>query len=192
MRSFLTRLAASALLACGAGVVMAAPVELAGQQPYRGDVNGVQSDSSGTPPYSQSFTAPANSTLNEIVWWGYRRQDGGGPDNFTVDLGGVTQTGSLAVTVDTVTPNGPLLKYTLDIADQLLAANVLTIQNDGAFEWYWQGTTAQPFDDPLPFPVAFSLIGTLADPGVVPEPGTLALVSAAGLACVALRRRRAV
>ena len=186
MHSFVPRLAVSALLAYSAGV-FAASVELAGQPPYAGGLNGVESDG-GTPPYAQSFTAPANSTLDKIVWWGYRLNDqsGGAADNFDVRLGGVMKTGALTVALD-----GLLQKYTLDIADEALTANLLSIQNDVPdFEWYWQGTGSASFDDRLPFPVAFSLIGTLGGPGTVPEPDTLALFGVAGLGWMAMRRRR--
>ena len=183
MHPSVPRFAASALLACAVGA-WAVPVELAGQAPYAGTLNGVESDS-GTTPYVQSFSALANATLDQIVWWGYRLNDqsGGAADSFDVRLDGVARTGTL-----TVTPDGLLRKYMLDIVDSPLTASRLSIQNDGAFEWYWQGTSAMPYVDPQPFPVAFSLVGVAA----VPEPATLALAltGLAVVACLAPRRRR--
>lgn len=185
MHSFASRLAVSALLAYAVGA-FAAPVELAGQAPFTGALNGVQSDG-GTTPYTQSFTAPANSTLNRIVWWGYRLNDqsGGAADNFDVQLDGVAKAGTLSVASE-----GLLQKYTLEIADEALSASVLSILNDGAFEWYWQGATAALFDPSATFPVAFSLVGTLAPAGTVPEPGMPALIGLATLAGLAPRCRR--
>lgn len=188
MHPHLHRFALTALLAWGTAAT-AAPVQLAGQAPYALDINGVQADA-GTGSYQQAFTAPGNATLDKIVWWGYRIDPlgSGDPDDFEVAIDGVAKTGSLTVEVAGTRQN--FLKYTLDIADEALAAGgtLSIVQNAPSFEWYWQGTGAAAYVDQSPFAVAYSLLGTAGD-GTVPEPGSLALVGLAGLAWAASRRR---
>ncbi|MDL2337042.1 MAG: PEP-CTERM sorting domain-containing protein [Pseudomonadota bacterium] len=190
MNSTVRRLVVSALMVCVTGA-MAAPVQLAGLDPYKGGINGVQSDGSTPPAYTQGFTGiKSNSTLDLIVWWGYRLNDdsnGTAPDNFEVTVDGVVKSGSLSVATD-----GDLQKYTLDIADELLTGvgGTLGIFNDGAFEWYWQGIDNRDFGTSDTFPVAFRLLGSTEN--AVPEPSGSALLGIAGIACgVASRRRKA-
>jgi hypothetical protein len=186
----LKSIAAIALCAC-AGASSAAV--LAGFSPYGVALNGAEADPSAT-AYTQAFSAPSGATLDKIVWWGYRLNatSPGGPyaDDFTVQLGAVTQTGSLTTAVESVISTVDLVRYTLDVTDALLTATSLSIVSNGLdFEWYWQATDASAFGNP-DFRVAFNLLGTLPT-STTPEPGSLALVALAGLALLAAQRKRA-
>jgi hypothetical protein len=181
MQSITRRLSIAVLMASSLSA-MATTVELAGQSPYTLDFNGVQADG-GTGSYTQSFSASVNSTLEKIVWWGYRGEDesNGGADGFEILLDGVSQLGTISAEDD-----GSLIKYTLDVPDEVLTASFLSIQNVGDFEWYWQGSTDAVYSDGQQFPVAFSLLGSVASP--IPEPETYALMLL-GLAVIGLQRR---
>ncbi len=190
MRSPIKSLAAIALSAC-AGASSAAV--LAGFSPYGVALNGAEADPSAT-AYTQAFTAPSGATLDKIVWWGYRLNPTtpGGPyaDDFTVQLGAVTQTGTLTTAVESVISNVDLVRYTLDVTDALLTATALTIVSNGLdFEWYWQSTDATVYPN-ADFRVAYNLLGTVPT-ATTPEPGSLALVALAGLALLAAQRQRA-
>ncbi len=190
MRNPLKSFAAVALCAW-AGASSAAV--LAGFSPYGTALNGAEADTS-TAAYSQAFSAPSGATLDKIVWWGYRLNEAaGGPraDDFTVQLGAVTQTGALTTAVESVISTVDLVRYTLDVTDTLLTATTLTIVSNALdFEWYWQSTDATVFGNP-DYRVAFNLLGSLPT-GTTPEPGSLALVALAGLALLAAQRKRPV
>jgi hypothetical protein len=191
MRIPLKSIAAAAL--CAWAGASGASV-LVGFSPYTGGLNGAAADPSNT-AYTQAFSAPSGATLDKIVWWGYRGfTSPGGPyaDDFTVNLGAVTQTGALTADLEAVISGVDLIRYTLDVADAALTATALTIVSNGPdFEWNWQSTDGSALGNP-DYRVAFRLEGTLPTGGTTPEPGSLALVALAGLALLAVQRRRAV
>jgi hypothetical protein len=190
LRMHTHRFLAAALLTCSFAV-SAAPVQLAGLAPYTAALNGIESDGGVGAPWSQSFSTPAGATLDKIVWWGYRLNDastGADADAFEVAINGALKAGSLAVDPIAELVGGQLLRYTFDVADEALASGNLTVINNGNFEWYWQGTSAAAFSPTAPFPVAYSLIGTLPPIGV-PEPETFGLVSLAAVLAAVTRRR---
>ena len=165
-------------------------VEVVGNAPFSTTSWGQQSDASTLPAYTQAFTAPANTTVEAIRWWGFHGVDslGADYDNFVVMLGSEMQTGALTV----VQVAGGYYEYPLDIADTLLSASTLSIVNDSSdVEWFWQSATATGNPGAADeFAVAFSLLGYVGDrPGQnVPEPTTYLLVLLAMGLLVASRR----
>lgn len=181
-KKFLIGLALSSALASGA-----LADELVGLAPFSGSSFGQQSDGNSA-PYTQGFTAPANSILEAIRWWGFHTLDSGGSiyDNFVVSLDGAVQSGVLSIVSGT-----DFDEYTLDIADAALTASSLTIVNDSFdVEWFWQSTSAvgNPAS-PDATAVAFSLIGSRSAGQSVPEPTSLLLMLAA-MAALAVGRSR--
>lgn len=164
------------VLAWGLSGGVMAGVVIAGNAPFTGGASGQQSDANSA-PYSQNFATPQGAVIESITWWGFHGQDSMGSDfdNFLVSLGGVVQTGTLAVT-----PVFDFYMYVLDIADTALTATSLSIVNDSFdVEWYWQSAAAVGNTDAADaFATAFHLIGQLPqEPGnKVPEPQTLLLV----------------
>lgn len=171
------------------GAALAA--ELAGQAPFGGSAFGQQSDQGTGVAYTQTFTAPANSVLDAIRWWGFHgpNSQGSAFDSFVVTIDGQPLSGTL-----TVVPGALFDEYTLDVTDAALTGSTLSVFNDSAdVEWFWQSTMASGNPGaPDASGVAFSLIGSTGNGGApgtpINEPGVPALLAAA-LAALAWRRR---
>ena len=149
----------------------------------------------GEPLLFQSIPSLGNVSLEKIVWWGYRNPAydpnpyPGTEESFEVYLDGSVVAGNLTLDFGSNLPNTsrPLVRYTLDVADAPLTATEIALANmNDDVSWFWQGAGTDAAGAPL---VAFSLEGT-RNGGVVPEPGTLALLGLAGLAARAASRKR--
>jgi len=149
----------------------------------------------GEPLLFQSIPSLGNVTLEKIVWWGYRNPAydpnpyPGTVESFEVYLDGSVVAGNLTLDFGSNLPNTsrPLVRYTLDVADAPLTATEIALANmNDDVSWFWQGAGLDAAGAPL---LAFSLEGT-RNGGVVPEPGTLALLGLAGLAARAASRKR--
>jgi len=149
----------------------------------------------GEPLLFQSVPSLGNVTLEKIVWWGYRNPAydpnpyPGTVESFEVYLDGSVVAGNLTLDFGSNLPNTsrPLVRYTLDVADAPLTATEIALANmNDDVSWFWQGAGLDAAGAPL---LAFSLEGT-RNGGVVPEPGTLALLGLAGLAARAASRKR--
>ena len=184
---------AACLLASGGAFA-----EVLYQQAPTADATGESANNpvvTGEPLLFQSIPSLGNVTLEKIVWWGYRNPAydpnpyPGTVESFEVYLDGSVVAGNLTLDFGSNLPNTsrPLVRYTLDVADALLTATEIALANmNDDVSWFWQGAGLDAAGAPL---LAFSLEGT-RNGGVVPEPGTLALLGLAGLAARAASRKR--
>jgi PEP-CTERM motif len=173
--------------AVAAAMLPATAAELAGAAPLASP-DGIQSDGA-TVPWIQSINIAAAGTLESIVWWGFHGASSGGAgfDDFAVTLGGTLQAGAFSVT----DAGAGVSRYELDVADMALAAGANTLEIVNAsfdVEWLWQCSAADCFTTGAP--VAYSLVGTLAGGGDVPEPATYALLLLGAVAARAATQRR--
>jgi hypothetical protein len=179
MTSITHKLLAGIALALGLSGATLADT-LAGNAPFALESSGQQADA-GTGEFIQLFTAPADSVVEAIRWFGFHGADSGGAlfDSFVVRLDGVRQTGALSRSA-VADANGSYTYdvYTLDVADVALTATRLSITNDSSdVAWYWQsavavGNAGAPSADS----VAFELIGHVGAMPPVPEPGSAVLL----------------
>lgn len=184
---------AACLLASGGAFA-----EVLYQQAPTADATGESANNpvvTGEPLLFQSIPSLGNVTLEKIVWWGYRNPAydpnpyPGTVESFEVYLDGSVVAGNLSLDFGSNLPNTsrPLVRYTLDVADAPLTATEIALANmNDDVSWFWQGAGLDAAGAPL---LAFSLEGT-RNGGVVPEPGTLALLGLAGLAARAASRKR--
>jgi hypothetical protein len=184
---------AACLLASGGAFA-----EVLYQQAPTADATGESANNpvvTGEPLLFQSIPSLGNVTLEKIVWWGYRNPAydpnpyPGTVESFEVYLDGSVVAGNLTLDFGSNLPNTsrPLVRYTLDVADAPLTATEIALANmNDDVSWFWQGAGLDAAGAPL---LAFSLEGT-RNGGVVPEPGTLALLGLAGLAARAASRKR--
>ena len=184
---------AACLLASGGAFA-----EVLYQQAPTADATGESANTpvvTGEPLLFQSIPSLGNVTLEKIVWWGYRNPAydpnpyPGTVESFEVYLDGSVVAGNLTLDFGSNLPNTsrPLVRYTLDVADAPLTATEIALANmNDDVSWFWQGAGLDAAGAPL---LAFSLEGT-RNGGVVPEPGTLALLGLAGLAARAASRKR--
>ena len=184
---------AACLLASGGAFA-----EVLYQQAPTADATGESANNpvvTGEPLLFQSIPSLGNVTLEKIVWWGYRNPAydpnpyPGTVESFEVYLDGSVVAGNLTLDFGSNLPNTsrPLVRYTLDVADAPLTATEIALANmKDDVSWFWQGAGLDAAGAPL---LAFSLEGT-RNGGVVPEPGTLALLGLAGLAARAASRKR--
>lgn len=184
---------AACLLASGGAFA-----EVLYQQAPTADATGESANNpvvTGEPLLFQSIPSLGNVTLEKIVWWGYRNPAydpnpyPGTVESFEVYLDGSVVAGNLTLDFGSNLPNTsrPLVRYTLDVADAPLTATEIALANmNDDVSWFWQGAGLDAAGAPL---LAFSLEGT-RNGGVVPEPGTLALLGFAGLAARAASRKR--
>ena len=184
---------AACLLASGGAFA-----EVLYQQAPTADATGESANNpvvTGEPLLFQSIPSLGNVTLEKIVWWGYRNPAydpnpyPGTVESFEVYLDGSVVAGNLTLDFGSNLPNTsrPLVRYTLDVADAPLTATEIALANmNDDVSWFWQGSGLDAAGAPL---LAFSLEGT-RNGGVVPEPGTLALLGLAGLAARAASRKR--
>ena len=184
---------AACLLASGGAFA-----EVLYQQAPTADATGESANNpvvTGEPLLFQSIPSLGNVTLEKIVWWGYRNPAydpnpyPGTVESFEVYLDGSVVAGNLTLDFGSNLPNTsrPLVRYTLDVADAPLTATEIALANmNDDVSWFWQGAGLDAAGAPL---LAFSLEGT-RNGGVVPEPGTLALLGLAGLAVRAASRKR--
>jgi PEP-CTERM motif len=175
--------------AVAAAMLPATAAELAGAAPL-GSPDGIQNDASTSePPWVQSINVAAAGTLESIVWWGFHggSSQGASFDDFVVTLGGTLQSGTISVT----DAGAGISRYELDVTDAALAAgaNTLEIVNASSdVEWLWQCSAVDCINTGAP--VAYSLVGTLAGGGDVPEPATYALLLLGAVAARAATQRR--
>ena len=184
---------AACLLASGGAFA-----EVLYQQAPTADATGESANNpvvTGEPLLFQSIPSLGNVTLEKIVWWGYRNPAydpnpyPGTVESFEVYLDGSVVAGNLTLDFGSNLPNTsrPLVRYTLDVADAPLTATEIALANmNDDVSWFWLGAGLDAAGAPL---LAFSLEGT-RNGGVVPEPGTLALLGLAGLAARAASRKR--
>ncbi|WP_442771169.1 PEP-CTERM sorting domain-containing protein [Zoogloea ramigera] len=184
---------AACLLASGGAFA-----EVLYQQAPTADATGESANNpvvTGEPLLFQSIPSLGNVTLEKIVWWGYRNPAydpnpyPGTVESFEVYLDGSVVAGNLTLDFGSNLPNTsrPLVRYTLDVADAPLTTTEIALANmNDDVSWFWQGAGLDAAGAPL---LAFSLEGT-RNGGVVPEPGTLALLGLAGLAARAASRKR--
>lgn len=184
---------AACLLASGGAFA-----EVLYQQAPTADATGESANNpvvTGEPLLFQSIPSLGNVSLEKIVWWGYRNPAydpnpyPGTVESFEVYLDGSVVAGNLSLDFGSNLPNTsrPLVRYILEVAGAPLTATEIGLANmNEDVSWFWQGAGVDANGAPL---LAFSLEGT-RNGGVVPEPGTLALLGLAGLAARAASRKR--
>ena len=166
-----------------------ADVVLSGNAPFLAAPSGQQSDASTAPAYTQAFSAPANSVVDTIDWWGYHGADSGGAgyDHFVVTLNDVAQAGTLTTSSDIAGITH--YSYALRTGLALTATTLGIINNSQDVEWYWQSTNATGNPNAADgTQVAYTLLGHAAVPSV-PEPAT-PLMLVCGLMVITVARRR--